>query len=283
MTVEAKVMRIASSTMRDVRMKTWLAASAPSRPTTAMPPQAMPLPSSSQVNLLRQVSTLTSPRGCARKRWQAAIMKNFMAMTVASHAEACTTGAQNIEASEKMTASSGSVTRADSSLRANIDRSSYSNSGFRLGSLRAGARAARGCAPAPPPAGPWRVGGGRGRCCRCCCASSPLPGRPADANPNGAASGAPFEAPENQWKSLNSRLSAQSGQHGLLPPPSSLPPIAVPARPCTVNFPPLPLFERWQVSEAPMKILRPGRLPTRGVCASSWRRKGSRCRSRKWT
>ena len=43
-------------------------------------------------------------------------MKNFMEMTVASHAEACSTGAQNIEASEKMTASSGMVTRADSSL-----------------------------------------------------------------------------------------------------------------------------------------------------------------------
>ena len=57
-------------------------------------------------------------------------MKNFMEMTVASHAEACTTGAQNIEASEKITASSGSVTRADSSLRANIASSSYSNSGF---------------------------------------------------------------------------------------------------------------------------------------------------------
>ena len=57
-------------------------------------------------------------------------MKNFMEMTVASHAEACMTGAQNMEASEKITASNGRVTRADSSLRTNIDRSSYSNSGF---------------------------------------------------------------------------------------------------------------------------------------------------------
>mgnify|MGYP003694138349 CR=1 FL=1 len=57
-------------------------------------------------------------------------MKNFMEMTAASHAEACTTGAQNMEASEKMTASSGMVTRADSSFLTNIDKSSYSNSGF---------------------------------------------------------------------------------------------------------------------------------------------------------
>ncbi len=42
-------------------------------------------------------------------------MTNFMEMTAASHTEACTTGAQNMEASEKMTASSGMVTRADSS------------------------------------------------------------------------------------------------------------------------------------------------------------------------
>ena len=52
----------------------------------------------------RQVSTRTSPRGCARNLRQAAIMKNFMEMTAASQIEACTTGAQNIEASEKMTA-----------------------------------------------------------------------------------------------------------------------------------------------------------------------------------
>ena len=146
MTAEANVMRIASSTMSEVRMKTWLAASAASSPTTAMPPQAMPLPSSSQMNLLRQVSTRTSPRGCARNLWHAAIMKNFMEMTVASQAEACTTGAQNIEASEKMTASSGMVTRAESSFLTNIDRSSYSNSGFKLVPWERRARSSRICA-----------------------------------------------------------------------------------------------------------------------------------------
>ncbi len=58
-------------------------------------------------------------------------MKNLAEMTVASHADAWMTGAQNIDASEKMTASSGRVTRADSSLRTNMASSSYSNSGFR--------------------------------------------------------------------------------------------------------------------------------------------------------
>src|SRR5437016_13026659 len=127
-TEEAKVMRIASSTMRDVKMKTWLMASVVPRPTTAMPPQAIPVASSSHMNISRQVSTRTSPRGAARNLWQAAIIKNFMEMTAASQAEACTTGAQNMEASENMTARSGMVTRADSSFFTNIDKSSYSNS-----------------------------------------------------------------------------------------------------------------------------------------------------------
>src|SRR5262249_22768277 len=57
-------------------------------------------------------------------------MKNLIAMTIRSHAEACTTEAQNIEESAKITAKSGIVTRAESSLRTNIDNNSYSNSGF---------------------------------------------------------------------------------------------------------------------------------------------------------
>jgi hypothetical protein len=145
MTAEANVMRIASSTMSEVSMKTRLAVSAVPNPTTAMPPQAMPLPSSSQMNVLRHVSTRISPRGWAWKRRHAAIMKNFMEMTVASHAEACSTGAQNIEASEKMTASSGMVTRAESSFLTNIDRSSYSNSGFRTVPWEKRARSSRMC------------------------------------------------------------------------------------------------------------------------------------------
>ena len=119
MTAEANVMRMASSTMSEASMNTWLAASAAPRPTTAMPPQVMPLASSSQMNMRRHVSDVAPRlRGSARKLRQAAIMKNLTQMTVASQADACTTGAQNIEASEKMTASSGRVTRADSSLRA---------------------------------------------------------------------------------------------------------------------------------------------------------------------
>ena len=73
-------------------------------------------------------------------------MKNFMEMTVASQAEACSTGAQNMEASEKMTASSGMVTRADSSFFTNIDSSSYSNSGFRTVPCERRARSSRMCA-----------------------------------------------------------------------------------------------------------------------------------------
>src|SRR5262245_42982020 len=130
MTEEAKVMRIASSTKREVKMKTWLMASVDSRPTTAMPPQAMPVAHSSHTNMSRQVLTRTSPLGWARNLRQAAIMQNFMAMTAASHTEACTTGAQNMEASEKMRASSGRVMRAESSLLMNIASSSYSNSGL---------------------------------------------------------------------------------------------------------------------------------------------------------
>src|SRR5687768_12682995 len=73
-------------------------------------------------------------------------MKNLTQMTVASHADAWTTGAQNIEASEKMTASRGSVTRADSSLRAYMASSSYSNSGLMLDPCDRRARISRNCA-----------------------------------------------------------------------------------------------------------------------------------------
>ena len=124
-------MRMASRTISEASMKTCEAASAVPSPTTAMPPQVMPLRSSSQTNLRRHLSTFTSLCGSARNWRQAAIMKNLAEMTVASHAEAWITGAQNIEASEKITASSGRVTRADSSLRTSMASSSYSNSGFR--------------------------------------------------------------------------------------------------------------------------------------------------------
>ena len=91
-------------------------------PTTAMPPQVMPLASSSHTKMRRHWSTITSPRGLARNLCAAAIIKNFTEMTAANQAEACTTGAQNMEASEKMTASRGRVTRADSSLRTNMSK-----------------------------------------------------------------------------------------------------------------------------------------------------------------
>src|SRR5262245_1556789 len=88
----------------------------------------------------RQSSTRTVPRGSARNLRQAAIMKNLAEITVANQAEACNTGAQNIEDKEKITANSGTVTRAESSLRTNIANSSYSNSGR---SPLAGGRRAR--------------------------------------------------------------------------------------------------------------------------------------------
>src|SRR5215468_5147707 len=126
MTEEAKVMRIASRTMSEHKINTWLMASVVPRPTTAMPPQAMPVASSSHTNTSRQAAMRMSALGCARNLRQAAIIKNFMAMTAASQADACTTGAQNMEASEKMTASRGMVMRAESSFLTNIARSSYS-------------------------------------------------------------------------------------------------------------------------------------------------------------
>ena len=89
MTAEANVMRMASSTMSEASMNTWLAASAAPRPTTAMPPQVMPLASSSQMNMRRHCPTFAWLRGSARKLRQAAIMKNLTQMTVASHADAC--------------------------------------------------------------------------------------------------------------------------------------------------------------------------------------------------
>ncbi len=61
-------MRIASSTMSEASMKTWLAASAAPKPTTAMPPQAMPLASSSQMNMSPPlVRRCTSPRGSGQE------------------------------------------------------------------------------------------------------------------------------------------------------------------------------------------------------------------------
>ena len=57
MTAEANVMRIASSTMSEASMNTWLAASAAPNPTTAMPPQVKPLASSSQMNMRRHCPT----------------------------------------------------------------------------------------------------------------------------------------------------------------------------------------------------------------------------------
>ena len=92
MTAEANVMRIASRTMSEVRMKTWLAASAVLQAHHGHAAPGDAAASSSQTNLSRQLSTRTSPRGCARNLRQAAIMKNFMEMTVASQAEACMHG-----------------------------------------------------------------------------------------------------------------------------------------------------------------------------------------------
>ena len=56
---------------------------------------------------------------------------------------ACSTGAQNIEAREKMIDSAGMVTAAPISLRTNIDSSSYSNSGAIVEPLAKRWRAAR--------------------------------------------------------------------------------------------------------------------------------------------
>ncbi len=50
--------------------------------------------------------------------------------TVPSQSRSSRGGAQNIAPMATMTASSGVVTAADSSLRTNINRSSYSNSGL---------------------------------------------------------------------------------------------------------------------------------------------------------
>ena len=127
-----------------------------------MPPQAMPLASSSQMNMSRQASTRTSPRGSARNLRQAAIMKNFMEMTAASHAEACTTGAQNMEASEKMTASSGMVTRADSSFLHEHRQQLVLELRLQLGALRKACAQLADVRIQRRARGPSRAGGGQG-------------------------------------------------------------------------------------------------------------------------
>ena len=112
----------------------------------------------------RHVSTRTSPRGWARNLRQAAIMKNFMEMTVASQAEACSTGAQNMEASEKMTASSGMVTRADSSLLHEHRQQLVLELRLQLRALREACAQLADVRIQRPRAGPWRAGDGQSWC-----------------------------------------------------------------------------------------------------------------------
>ena len=94
-------------------------------------------PARATTNMSRQASTRTSPRGCARNLRQAAIMKNFMEMTAASHAEACTHGrpehgGEREDGGEQRDGDAAPTARSCT----NIASSSYSNSGFRLGALR---------------------------------------------------------------------------------------------------------------------------------------------------
>ena len=147
MTAEANVMRMASSTMSDASMNTWLAASAGIQTDHG---NAAPGYAVDQLQPDERAPPLPDVRLIARQRQEIAAGRDHEELDADDGRQPrrrpATTGAQNIEASEKMTASSGRVTRAESSLRAYIASSSYSNSGLMLDPCDRRARISRNCA-----------------------------------------------------------------------------------------------------------------------------------------
>ena len=123
-------MRIASTTISDAKMKTCEEGSVAPSPTSAKPAHTTPLIVSASRRRRRQTFRLISLRGVATKRRHNSSRMTLAAITSASHRIASVLVAQNIEASEKITARSWMVATALSSLRTNISIISCSNSGL---------------------------------------------------------------------------------------------------------------------------------------------------------
>ena len=134
----ANMVRIASTTIRVAKMKTCEekmsslggAVSVSPTPISAKPASATPLRSSSMTKWRRHKRMLTCADGKARKRRAWSSRATLAPITMINQTTASIVGAQNMQAMANSAYSAGMVTAAPTSLRANMVRSSYSNSGL---------------------------------------------------------------------------------------------------------------------------------------------------------
>ena len=133
----ANMVRMASTTMSVAKMKicdentsSLGAVSVSPTPISAKQASATPLSSSSMTKRRRHRPTLTCAGGTARKRRAWSTSATLAPITMNSQTTASIVGAQNMQAMANSAYSAGMVTAAPSSLRANMVRSSYSNSGL---------------------------------------------------------------------------------------------------------------------------------------------------------
>ena len=179
-----------------------------------MPPQAMPLPSSSQMNVLRQVSTRIS----AARLGQEAVAGGDHEELHGDDGRQPGRGLQHGRPEHRGQREDDGKQR-DGDARRKLVPDEHRQElvlELRLQDVpcERRARSSRICACTAA-----RGSLARGRCvearwCRCRRASSPSPGRPADAKPAWRRLGATApERPKSRGKSLNSRLSARSRRH----------------------------------------------------------------------
>ena len=228
MTAEANVMRMASRTMSEARMKTWLAASAAPRPTTAMPPQAMPLASSSQMNV-RAPLVDVAPRCAAGQELAAGRDHEELhgddgrqPRGGLQHGRPEHRGQREDDGQQREGDARGQLVAHEHRQQLVLELR------LQVGALREARAQLAHLRLHRAPAGPWRAVGGSGLRWL-----SPLlhrlprrAARPMRTRTARSARARRFEAcRQSRGKSLNSRLSAQSGSIGLLPPRSSLPPM----------------------------------------------------------
>src|SRR4029453_4274606 len=146
------------TTMSVAKMNVWAASPCVAGLMKATPAQHMPYRNSAALILLRHVCVSASSRGALANCRHSATRMPLATKTVASHNNNSRDGAQNMGPMATMMARRGVAIAADSSLRTNMARSSYSNSGL-LPDLEASfSRAA--CTPRK--GGPLAPGGGGG-------------------------------------------------------------------------------------------------------------------------
>ena len=240
MTAEANVMRIASSTMSEVRMKTWLAASALPE---AHHGHAAPGDAAAELEPDERVAPGVDAHLAARLRQEALAGGDHEELhgddgreprRGLQHGRPEHRGQREDDGEQRQRDARGQLVadehRQELVLELRLQHRALGEAGAQLADVRLHRRAA----------GPWRVGGAGARWCRCrrCIVSLARP--PGRCQP--------------EWRRLDARpsrpevlrqipkfafIGRQSGQHGCCRHPSCR--RAGPARPCTANLAPLPL------------------------------------------